>query len=207
MCMTELDTLDQSLITLTHNLSIWSLSPTYNYWRTRCSVCGRYCSNRAAAVFNKHLKWLHVSVPILVASVLGDTGHKETRLSQTTAGVMRKKLCVWFSIWLIATSSWDSRAAEMEKCVAPLCYLLSTVVCLRGCGLHARYCPQTNEREMAEKAERETSYLTRLASGHDLLNIVSQPRFQCVRKDQKCNVSLSLPSQTKESFIHWTKSD
>lgn len=29
----------------------WTVSPTCNYWSIKCSMCGRYCSNRAAALF------------------------------------------------------------------------------------------------------------------------------------------------------------
>lgn len=57
-------------------------SPTCNYWRIRCSMCGRYCSNRAAAVFNKHLKWLHMAFPVFFV-------------------ILFFCACVWLQCWAI----------------------------------------------------------------------------------------------------------
>lgn len=34
-----------------------TVSQTCNYWRMKCSMCGRYCSNRAAAVFWNECTW------------------------------------------------------------------------------------------------------------------------------------------------------
>lgn len=34
-----------------------TVSQTCNYWRIKCSMCGRYCSNRAAAVFWNECTW------------------------------------------------------------------------------------------------------------------------------------------------------
>lgn len=103
-------------------------------------MCGRYCSNRAAVVFNKNLKWLHMAGSVSVAPVKGDPGHTETRLSQTAAGVMRNWLYVWFSIWLIS-SSQDFRNAEMwEVCsfvTSPHSHWVLCFLCRNGSGSSA----------------------------------------------------------------------
>lgn len=56
-------------------------------------------------------------VPFFAAAVWADPRHKETRLSPKTDWLtdrlMRKELCVWFSIWLVSTSSQDLRDWEV----------------------------------------------------------------------------------------------
>lgn len=151
-------------------------------------MCGRYCSGRATAVFQNHLKWLHMAAPMIVAPVWGDTGHKDCR------GDEKNPMCV---VRNLTHRLFKSRTAEKEKCSASRFYLLSAVVSLQGCGLHVLECPWYNDRE----EERKTSCQTRLCSMLAFNHVSICPKRS---KMQRQPLSFQLKSQY---IIHLTKLD
>ena len=144
-------------------------------------MCGRYCSNRAAAVFNKHLKWLHMAFPVVFflflcvcVCVCGSSAERyrawrNPSFTHDCRGDEKIVMCVVLNLTHLHFKSrlkncWDG--GMWGTTILPLSQW-AWWCSLQGCGLLPRYCPQLNERE----TKREC---TSLLPATFLLNVLSR---------------------------------